>query len=400
MTGHEIETTSYPADWSQRARLVSYLVIVASLLLVGILFLPLLSATLVAMIIAYALYFPTRFLVARTGWSYRLSNIVVFILFLVVGVIVIVATGIPLLRSVLEFIADLRVLMAEVDQFLRQYTPDQGWLLDNAGNRVFNLNFILEPLSQIVKTGEIPEEFGAVASYLASRFFGVAGSMGSFLLLTLGVLTLAYYMTAELPIAFRWLGGLPIDHRRELTILLSRSAKLWNKYLYSMVVVSLIGGATTWLQLVVMGIGDAVFLSVLSVFIYFIPIFGGYIAGFLVFVGVLINGSSWIQMSPIPLAFFAWVIFVIIQGGIISGVIAPKIFGKSVNFPVTVVIIGLIIFTLVGGFMGALLAVPIMGILREVYSFLLRKMRGGDPYPSVPEPDFVTKGLFAQENRA
>jgi hypothetical protein len=35
-----------------------------------------------------------------------------------------------------------------------------------------------------------------------------------------------------------------------------------------------------------------------------------------------------------------------------------------------------------------------MGILRVIVIYVLRKIRGGDPYPDEPEPAWLTSGMF------
>ncbi len=389
-------STDYPADWGILSRRVVFIGLIFAFIIGTMLFLPLLQVTLIALLIVYGLYFPTRFVTHRTGLAYGTAVVIVFVSFLLISFGLILALGIPLTRGVVQFVSNLGTLFEEMIRFLEQYTPDQGWLVDNNGTQILNLNPILEPLSEIVQTGEIPAGLGPIASRVASSLVGAAGSLGGFILLTIGVLTLAFYMMLELPMLFHWVGNLQGDHRREVSILLDKSAKLWGRYLYGIVVVSIIGGVTTYLQVVAMGIGNPFVLSVLSALAMFIPIFGGYVAGFIVFFGAILTGSYWIDLHPVLLGLLTWGVYTIIQGGLINSIVAPRIFGKSADVPVTIVIIGLVIFTLQGGFLGALLAVPVMAVIREVGTYLIHKLRGGDPFPNVPEASFVNEGLFAQ----
>ena len=396
MTDTNSTLSDYPADWGVLSRRVVFIGLIFAFIIGTLLFLPLLNVTLIALLIVYGLYFPTRFITYRTGMAYGTSVIIVFVSFLLVAFGSILAVGIPLTRGIVQFISNLGTLFEEAIRFLEQYTPDQGWIVDNDGTRILNLNPILEPLSEIFQTGEIPPGIGEIASGVASSLVGAVGSIGGFVFLTIGVLTLAFYMMLELPMFFHWISNLKGDHRREVSILMDKSARLWGRYLYGIVVISFIGGVTTYIQVVAMGIGNPFVLSVLSALAMFIPIFGGYVAGFIVFFGAILTGSSWIDLHPILLGLFTWGVYTIIQGGLINSIVAPRIFGKSADVPVSIVIIGLVIFTLQGGFLGALLAVPVMAVIREVGAYLLHKLRGGDPFPDVPEASFVSEGLFAQ----
>jgi hypothetical protein len=41
--------------------------------------------------------------------------------------------------------------------------------------------------------------------------------------------------------------------------------------------------------------------------------------------------------------------------------------------------------------LGFLLAAAVMGIFSELFVFMLKKIRGEDPYPGEPEPPLFTK---------
>jgi hypothetical protein len=62
-----------------------------------------------------------------------------------------------------------------------------------------------------------------------------------------------------------------------------------------------------------------------------------------------------------------------------------------VNIPVWVILIGLIAFGAVFGLLGILVAAAAIAMGGELLDFLLKKVRGEDPYPGIPEP-----GLFAE----
>jgi predicted PurR-regulated permease PerM len=137
----------------------------------------------------------------------------------------------------------------------------------------------------------------------------------------------------------------------------------------------------------VMGIPNALLISLITGASSVVPILGT-IAGTIPLVVVpLVQGSTTLNVDPLTLMILVVVIYNILQG-ILWYTVIPKIYGDAVSLPVSLVILGIILGTSIGGFLGAFLAVPLMAILREIVEYLLKKIRGGDPYPGEPEPTF------------
>ena len=59
---------------------------------------------------------------------------------------------------------------------------------------------------------------------------------------------------------------------------------------------------------------------------------------------------------------------------------------RAVMAAVTALLIGLIIGFQVGGLVGSLLAVPVIGTLKEVARYVVAKLVDRDPFPDEPRP--------------
>jgi predicted PurR-regulated permease PerM len=66
---------------------------------------------------------------------------------------------------------------------------------------------------------------------------------------------------------------------------------------------------------------------------------------------------------------------------IIWNVVAPKLLGDAVDLSLPIVIIGVFIGSASFGILGAFLIVPIMGTVRVILHYLLRKIGQQDPFP-------------------
>jgi putative heme transporter len=143
--------------------------------------------------------------------------------------------------------------------------------------------------------------------------------------------------------------------------------------------------------LLVMGIPGAVAIGVFTAVVSVVPILGGFIALIPIGLAPLIEGSTVLQVDRLTLVLLVVGVNLVIQL-IMWNALQPLILGNAVSLSVSVVILVVAIGTVLGGLLGAFIAVPVAAVFREVAIYALRKIRGGDPYPDVPEPAFVARG--------
>jgi len=67
-------------------------------------------------------------------------------------------------------------------------------------------------------------------------------------------------------------------------------------------------------------------------------------------------------------------------------VIFPRLAGKATHLPVFFVILGLVIAAVLWGVIGVILVVPLLGTVREVLNYVLKKINRQDPYPGEQPP--------------
>jgi predicted PurR-regulated permease PerM len=228
---------------------------------------------------------------------------------------------------------------------------------------------------------------GNVAN-VASRVFGTLGN------LLLGHL-LAFFILLELPRAYRVFLRMDDAYEREYAILLRGVLRAWLYFFRGQVIIALIIGFATWLQFQVMGVPGAIFVSVACGLLALIPTVGNLLRIIPVTIAPLIGGSTiFTELERGTLVLIVVLINVLITQTFTLNVIAPKITGDAVSLPLPVVIIGLFIGTAFGGILGALLIAPILGTLRLLVDYTLRKIRGGDPFPNEPRPELILDTMF------
>ena len=212
------------------------------------------------------------------------------------------------------------------------------------------------------------------------------GILSNFVFLTSISFVLAFLFILEMPANIsRSFQSLSEVSQREFGILFDRLSNVWNGWLRSTVITSLIIGTTTGLELYLFGIPYAGILGVITGFLNLVPTFGPLISYLLIIVVTYTQGSSYLTLSPSTLTLLVWGINLLINQ-VVRLVIFPRLAGNAIHLPVFFVILGLVVAAVLWGVIGVILVLPLMGTVREVLSYVLRKINRQDPYPGEQPP--------------
>lgn len=321
-----------------------------------------LSPILLAVIIAISVT-PLMDWLERKGLSQMLSILVTIVVMIVVIVALIAIIGFSINQMIVTLPQYADNLQGQSDS-LKAFLTSSGFNIDSIESAI---------------EGAQPS---ALLKYVGSLFGGVLGLLSGVLLM----LMLLIFMLLSTP-------GLTSKMKTDFsqdspTMARFRGlAKDLREYV----------GITTWINLLV-GIVNAVFLFILGVDF---PILWGLLA-FLT--GYIPSVGFWLALiPPAALAFMEFgttkalivvVGYVVINGGV-QNFIQPKLMGKGLNLSSLVVIMSLFFWGWVLGPMGALLAVPLTMIVKDVILDAYDSTRGladlmSADSPSKPAPDEST----------
>ena len=134
----------------------------------------------------------------------------------------------------------------------------------------------------------------------------------------------------------------------------------------------LIIGVLTYLALVILGVPNALFLSVFAGVMEIIPIFGP------IFGAVPAVLMAWTSGS-LTTVFFVVALFIIIQQ-LENNLIYPLVVSKVVGISSILIILAAVVGGAIAGFVGVVIAVPLAGVLQEFFADVrdgkLEKLRG------------------------
>lgn len=390
----------YQPEWSPFIRQFATIGLVVASLFALTLLMPVMRLLIAVFLMAFLLQVPARILAARTALSFGGAVVLVYLLFLIIIFFITLALMPSLIQGAISVVRDLQERYNELREFLNTYTPEQGMV--TVLSFTVDIDPILSPLRDLLLgTGDIvvagqrlraqaPFDLGQIVSVTTSALGGFLGTLGSIASTFFLALFLSFLILLDLPnYENQVLESISPSYQREFAIMMSRVSAVWSGFFRGQLTVGLIIGVLTYVQLLLMGVSQAVLVAVTVALISLIPTIGGFIALIPLGVVPLLQGSSvFIGMSNITFSLLvvgvnlAWT-------QVVWNVVAPKVIGDAVALPLPAIIIGIFIGTAIGGATGAFLIVPILGTLRVVGFYVLAKINRRDPYPGETTPEIV-----------
>lgn len=376
MKDKEIELQNYqppppppPGQWDQFTRQAAVVILLLCVLFLINALLPLINLLGITGIFILILSYPVNKLRAKTKWAYP---VVVFAVFIPLAILLFILVG----NVAGWFVANAKDLVTALQSQI-DLNRESILALENAlGGSFSSVSF----LSNVV-------------SYVGNQF----SKAFSFISLTGISFFLAFLFILEMPANLqKSFQSLSDVSQREFGILIDRLSNVWNGWLRSTVITSIIVGTTTALELALFGIPYAGILGVITGFLNLVPTFGPLISYILIFIVTYTQGSSYITWNPWTLSVVVLIVNMLVNQ-VIRLVIFPKLAGKAVHLPVFLVILGLVVAAVLWGVVGVILVIPLLGTVRVGLNYVLRKINREDPYPGEePQVGFWTKEIVSK----
>ncbi|MBW4438214.1 MAG: AI-2E family transporter [Pleurocapsa minor GSE-CHR-MK-17-07R] len=436
----------YQPQWDRLTRLMVSVGLVVALVYMLTLISPILQMIIVALLIAFVMFFFARAVMSRTRLPWAASVVVVYLV-LLIGIFGGIGGLVPPIVQGINSASDgLQDLYGQLRETLNDYEAEDG-MVAVLGTTIDLNPFILqirqfvlgasdpdgvttaavieitpEPEGQTDTTTTVVTEttvtqtpatgnsssvnplqgldlqsiLGQVTN-LFGTLTGALGSVTSFVGSLLLAVFISFLLMLDLPRTNRSIADwIPSNYHREATVLIDRIEKIWVGFLRGQVIIGVIIGVVTFIQLTVMGVQSALLLSIIVALISLIPTIGGIIALVPLFLVPLLQGSS--VFLDMPNGTFALIVVGVnlVISQVVWNAIAPKILGDALNLPVVVIIVGVFVGTAVGGALGAFLVAPIMSTLWLFVNYLVRKIAQKDPFPGEMPERQLGRAEFAE----
>lgn len=253
-----------------------------------------------------------------------------------------------------------------------------------------DLSSSVDPLIEALTNGgegDLEIDFGRVFGGAWAVTSAVFGGAVAFLTSTLLAVVLSIYIASATGREnSRGLSDLvPAPFVPEVRILGARVSRVWADYLKGQLTVALVVGVLTAIVLFALGVPGALILGLIGGLFNIIPTFGPIFAGLVAALVALVQGSDRLNVSNVVFALIVVGAYTIIQQ-LEANVITPRILGGAMAVSPLAIMIGILVGFSGAGVLGAVVAVPVVATLREIFVYLRAKLVDEDPYPDGPPP--------------
>jgi predicted PurR-regulated permease PerM len=338
---------------------------------------------LTGMAVALILSFPVKYLSKIIPRGIAIAIVVVALLaLLVVGAIVLVPLAVSQFASLAE---QAPRLLDEAYAWARRVVENLAarGLLDTTPD---------EAMADLQQTGA-QRVNGLLGDVVTRAFDTLSGTVGG-VFTTLSVILIAAYLLAD---GERFKLGcirfLPVQYRDDALVLFSDVIDALSRYLSGLLVSLTFQGVASTVALTLLGVPFAILLGIWTAIGAIVPFIGSYIGGIPATI-VAFTVSPTIGI----LTALAYVLINFIDGNLI----APRVQGNAIRVSPLFVFLAVIAGGQIAGIWGALMAVPILAVIRVVFDFLMDRVvvvpQTLDPLPVAlvdPPSDPTTTSLKA-----
>lgn len=382
--------------WSDPLRYIVLVLFMAAIVLGGYLARGSMGIILIAVVISYILTPMVRFLIRKVHMKRTFAVIISYLLLLSVIVIFFVLVIPYLTAQLTNFLStDWGMMVQSLDRFLedliRQMEVNKLDLRSVKVDLTVPLIELRKMLNSIdpgnINVSSLFPDVQAAIQSIVSVSANVIGRIFSILIAILTTLMTSIHLCTD---GFKLKGLIirqfPARYRPEINELLLRLKRVWNNYFVGQIKLMLwVGGLTT---IITFGLGLrwVLVLGIIAGLLEVIPNIGPILALIPAAFSAAIFGSKWIPLSNFSIVLIVIGAYILIQQ-VENVLIVPKVMGNALEIHPVAVILGILILSSRIGFIGALIAAPVIGLLKVVMGFIICKLRREDPYPELYLPE-------------
>jgi predicted PurR-regulated permease PerM len=336
------------------------------------------QALVIAGFVAYLINPLVNLLMLRTRMSRTLAvNIVYFsaLIFLV---------GIPSALTPI-FFDEIKIVAEDLLDLSNELGNTLSYPIQ-VGGMVFHFEQLGEGLASLQDTVLTPLPEVAL-SLLESTSISVLWSL-------VIIVSVHLFMTEWPKIREGMIHSVPPAFQEEIRELYQRIRRVWMAYLRGQIVLMFVVGIVFTLAWVILGIPGALVLGVVAGFFTLVPDVGPFLAAMLAVGVALLEGSSWIPVSKPVVALIVLIVYLVLIN-LKNFLLRPYIMGRSLQMNEALIFIAILIATILGGIMGALLVVPVLASAAVIGEYLRRRLLGLAPFEDGESTPFVPESRTA-----
>ena len=265
------------------------------------------------------------------------------------------------LAALIAMVLGIGILLAVVALVGLAVAGQWSDLVDQASKGIGQLQTFLKSTGIEIDDAQITKARTTAVSYLTSGSFGssalaglsAVGSLATGLLLV--IVVLFFFLKDGRMIWSFLIRPLPIEQRERAERIGGRSIGVLGAYVRGTAAVALVDTVFIGAGLLILGVPLAIPLAVVVFVTAFIPVVGATAAGVLAALVALVGNG------PVPALIVIAIVIVVNQ--LEGNLLQPVIMGRSLSLHPLVILLALTAGTIVGGIIGAVLAVPATSVV-------------------------------------
>ena len=358
--------------WSWTTKLVVGLGLVALAIWLLVQFQNFLGPIILAFILAYLFYPVANFLRTTFRLPWRLAVTLIYIIIVLALLGLLTWGGLALADQIQNLI-----------DFIQKNIDQIPTLIDDLTNQTYTIgpwSFTLSGLGWEQISAEIVSTIRPAIGQLGSLAGSVATGAANVVLWIGVVLLVSYFLLAETEgISNQFLNIRIPGYTADLHRMGQELSRIWNAFLRGQLIVVLITIIIYTSYLGIMGIQFFFGLALVAAIGRFIPYVGAWITWITYGLVALLQGPTIFNLSP---GLYA----IIVLGGamlidtLIDNLLVPKVMSENLKVHPALVLVGALIAVRLLGFIGILLAAPVLATLKLLFNYMIKKLIDEDPW--------------------
>jgi len=209
------------------------------------------------------------------------------------------------------------------------------------------------------------------------------------------VLLVSFYIMIDFPRLLPSLErAVPPGYGFDVRRLAAELGPIWNAYLRGQVTLSLIIGVMVSVGTTAAGVRFGPALGFVSFFLEFIPYIGPTLAALTGTLIAFFQGGNIYGLDQLAYAGVVFVLYLVLQQ-IQGNVFYPRIMGQNLGLHPATILVGAILMAQLLGFVGVVLAAPLLATVGLFGGYVYAKLFDLDPFPEkpIPPPKATRRGL-------
>lgn len=384
------ETAPVTNRWSANTKLLVGGTLIALVAFLLARFNNIIGPLLFAFVLAYLFRPLANAMVNRLKLKWGAAVAIVYLMFFLVMIGFLTVTGVALVQEAQNLVGLLTDFLdnlpALIEDLMNSDAVYQVPLTNESvvvGEFISNLNIDLPSIIEQT-LGVLQPMLGQAGSLVGT----IASSAVSFVGWFFFILFTSFFMLSEAGQFPNLLGGLENSGATdELERLLREANRLWNAYLRGQLLVSFILGFAYFVFMLVLGVKNALVLGILAGLSSFVPYAGQVVMVVIIAVSSFLQPDNYMGLPPISYALIVTVV-IFVSGQLVDGIVTPSIFSSALGVHPAALMVAAIVAANLLGFVGLLLAAPVLAAGQLTLHYVFRKMVDLDPWPH-PEPEPV-----------